>query len=61
MRLPGFTAEESVGWRCASYKMASAPAGRVLGGVVQPQFFFCHGDYCCDEWGYCIYKGHVLM
>ena len=31
------------------------------GGAVRPQFFFCGGDYCCNEWGYCIYRGHVLM
>ncbi len=61
MRLPGFTAENSISGTRASYKAASAHANSAAGGTILAQFFFCHGNWCCDEWGYCIYRGHVLM
>lgn len=61
MRLPGFTAEASLRWKGADYRMADTHASWSVSGAVQPQFFTCRGNYCCDEWGYCIYKGHVLM
>ncbi len=58
MRLPGFTAEVSLSGKRAAYKVATRPLGEV--GVL-PQFWYCHGNYCCDEWGYCIRKGGFLM
>lgn len=61
MRLPGFSAEQSLRSKSETYAAAVIRANWIAGGVIQPQFFFCRGDYCCDEYGYCIYKGHVLM
>jgi hypothetical protein len=60
MRLPGFTAEQSLSWRLAPYKTAGPHARPAKAGTVVPQWF-CHGNYCCDEWGNCIYKGRALM
>jgi len=61
MRLPGFTAENSLRPAQATYQPANIPGDSQSGGVVQPQFLICHGNVCCDEWGYCVRKGHVLM
>jgi hypothetical protein len=61
MRLPGFTAEDSLPRTRASYKLPNGHTGLAVNGIVVPQLFTCHGNFCCDEWGYCIYKGHVLM
>jgi len=61
MRLPGFTAENSLSIVSASYEMASTHASADTDARVLPQYFYCHGNYCCNEYGYCIYKGHVLM
>ncbi len=60
MRLPGFTAESSLNRTREDYMSRivrlSKESGRVLA-----QFFFCRGNYCCNEWGYCIYRGRVLQ
>jgi len=61
MRLPGFTAENSFSGTSANYKMAGTLASGEIGGSVMPQYFFCHGNICCNEWGYCIHRGQVLM
>jgi hypothetical protein len=61
MRLPGFTAEVSLDGNGAAYMWASTHASSAVGATVLPQFFFCHGNVCCNEWGYCIHKGPVLM
>ncbi len=61
MRLPGFTAENALSWTCTSYVLGSTHVSAEIGGTVLPQFFFCHGNYCCDEWGNCFYKGPVLQ
>ena len=61
MRLPGFSAEQSVRSNSETYQAADTYAVSIAGGAVRPQFFFCRGDYCCNEWGYCIYRGHVFM
>jgi len=61
MRLPGFTAEVSIDGESATYQVASTHASSVDDATVLPQFWFCHGNFCCNEWGYCIHKGHVLM
>jgi hypothetical protein len=60
MRLPGFTAESSYYKTSEDYSGASAPPSLQAGSVV-PQHFFCHGNFCCDEWGNCIYKGKVFQ
>jgi hypothetical protein len=60
MRLPGFTAEVSLSPARTNYKAASAHMSRVVEGIVSPQIF-CHGNWCCDEWGNCIYKGKLLQ
>ena len=60
MRVPGFTAEQALKERNEIYEGVAIPAAAGSQGVV-PQFFRCWGDYCCDEWGYCIHRGHVLM
>jgi len=61
MRLPGFTAEDSLRWNVTAYKVAGSHGGVAVDGAVLPQFFMCHGEVCCNEYGYCIHKGHVLM
>lgn len=61
MHLPGFTAEVPLNRTPAAYQAASDYVRPDVGRSVLPQYFFCHGNYCCNEWGYCIYKGHVLM
>ena len=61
MRLPGFAAEDSLSSTRAGYKVVTTHASPVGDGTVLPQFFHCWGDYCCNEFGYCIYKGHLLM
>ena len=55
MRLPGFTAELSLGKTRQEYAGRTLPASS--GGAVLPQYWHCYGNYCCDEYGYCIYKG----
>jgi hypothetical protein len=62
MRLPGFTAEQALKGKSEIYQGAAIPAAAAdrNQGVV-PQFFRCWGNYCCNEFGYCIYHGHVLM
>jgi hypothetical protein len=59
MRLPGFTAEQALKQKNEIYKGVAIPSAESQGVV--PQFFRCWGDYCCNEWGYCIHRGHVLM
>ncbi len=61
MRLPGFTADRSLRSTSECYNAARvAHTGRLVEGIVLPQLF-CHGNWCCDEWGNCIYKGRVLQ
>jgi len=60
MRLPGFIAEVSLSPTHTSYKAPSAHTSRLVEGIVLPQLF-CHGNWCCDEWGNCTYKGPVLQ
>jgi len=60
MRLPGFTAEQSLNWTHAPCGRGPTQASLSTAGSVVPQWF-CHGNFCCDEWGNCIYKGRVLM
>lgn len=59
MKIPGFTAEATLYTKKAIYWTSYTDL--LPGGVVEPAFFRCWGNVCCDEWGYCIYKGHVLM
>ncbi len=59
MKAPGFTAEATLYEKSANYRMSRTDIQR--GGAVEPAFWRCWGNYCCDEWGYCIYRGHVLM
>ncbi len=61
MRLPMFTAETSLGGRPSAYKAKGAPATLIAPGTVRAQYFFCHGYFCCNEYGYCIYRGPVLF
>lgn len=61
MRLPGFTATNSLCSTQATYQLANIPGDSQSGGVVQPQLFIQHGNVCCDEWGNCIYKGRNLQ
>lgn len=58
MRLPGFTAERALQQKSDIYTGVVVLADSE--GIV-PQFWRCSGNYCCDEYGYCIYRGHVLM
>ena len=58
MRLPGFTAEETLHSKNEIHNGVATPAESQ--GVV-PQFFKCWGNVCCDEYGNCFHKGHVLM
>lgn len=58
MRLPGFTADKALQDNSKTY--TSIAVSERQPGVV-PQFFRCMRDYCCNEWGYCIHRGHVLM
>lgn len=59
MKMPGFTAEAALKEKDTYYRMQ----GRDIraSGALEPAFFFCHGYYCCDEYGYCIYRGPVLF
>jgi hypothetical protein len=50
MRLPGFTAELSLGKTRQEYAGRTLPASS--GGAVLPQYWHCYGNYCCDEYGY---------
>lgn len=59
MKVPGFTAEAALYTKRAIYRTSCTDL--LPGGAVEPAFFRCWGNVCCDEWGYCIYKGHVLM
>jgi hypothetical protein len=59
MRLPGFTAGLSLGKTSQDYEGRTIPASN--GSGVIPQFWHCFGNYCCDEYGYCIYKGPHQM
>jgi hypothetical protein len=61
MRLPGFSAENSLSSLHVSYKTTGTDARPSAGGRVLPQFWRCSGDYCCNEYGYCIRSGHYLM
>jgi hypothetical protein len=61
MHLPGFTAEFSLSPSHTNYNSHIAYTGGPVEGIVLPQFFFCHGRVCCDEWGNCIYRGPVLQ
>lgn len=61
MRLPGFTAEDSLRRTQTNYKLAGTFASPVADGTVLPQLFRCWGNYCCNEYGYCIRIGHYLM
>ena len=59
MRIPGFTAEAALHWKSLDYQgVRQVLRGR---GTVEPAFWWCHGNVCCTDWGYCIYRGHVLM
>ena len=60
MRIPGFTADQSLSGIRVAYKIASTHANPPTDGAVVPQWF-CHGSFCCDEWGNCIYKGRALQ
>ena len=57
MRLPGFTAEATLGKTAMVYERAAIPDPAVEKSVIVPQFWFCHGRFCCDEYGNCIYVG----
>jgi hypothetical protein len=59
MKLPGFTAEAALYEKTANYQMSRTDIQ--AGGAVQLAFWRCWGNVCCDEWGYCIHRGHVLM
>jgi len=60
MRLPGFTAEKVLETENKFYTGVALPS-LSESQVVVPQFWRCWGDYCCNEYGYCIHHGHVLM
>jgi hypothetical protein len=59
MRLPGFTAEVALHKTGKLFNAVAIPAAAESQKAV-PQLF-CHGNYCCDEYGNCIYKGRVLQ
>jgi hypothetical protein len=59
MKVPGFTAEAALYAKRTNYRMSQTHTK--TGGGVELAFFRCWGNVCCDEWGYCIHKGHVLM
>ena len=58
MRMPGFTAEAAL-YKKSAYRSLNSDVQRP--GVVQLAFVRCWGNFCCDEWGNCIYKGPRLM
>ena len=60
MRLPGFSAEEALLEKSKIYIGVVIPGASESQGVVA-QFFRCWGEVCCNEFGYCIHHGHVLM
>jgi len=59
MKVPGFSAEAALYHRANNYWMSrtNIPGGR----AVEPVFWRCWGNFCSDEWGYCIYRGRILM
>ena len=59
MSIPGFTAEVALQRKDAAYQ--GVPWFLCGHGTVEPAFWTCRGNFCCNEWGYCIYRGHVLM
>jgi hypothetical protein len=59
MRLPGFTAEEALRKTGELYN-AAAPLVAAESQGVMPQWN-CRGNYCCDEFGNCIYRGRRLQ
>jgi hypothetical protein len=59
MRMPGFTADAALEKKGADYRTLRMVIE--TGAAVKPAFWACRGNFCCDEWGNCIYKGHVFM
>jgi hypothetical protein len=57
MRMPGFTADMALEKKEANYR--TLRTGIQTSAPVEPAFWTCRGNFCCDEWGDCIYKGHV--
>ena len=59
MRMPGFTADVTLEKSGTYYR--TLRTGVQTSGTVEPAFWSCHGNFCCDEWGDCIYKGHAFQ
>jgi hypothetical protein len=59
MRMPGFTADAALDKKGADYRALRMDIQ--TSATVKPAFLACRGNFCCDEWGNCIYKGRVLM
>jgi len=59
MRMPGFTADVALNKNGAGYRALRTDIQ--ASATVKPAFWTCRGNFCCDEWGNCTYKGHVLM
>jgi hypothetical protein len=59
MRMPGFTADVALDKKEAYYR--TSRTGIQTSPSVEPAFWMCHGKFCCDEWGNCIYRGPALM
>jgi len=57
MRMPGFAAEAAL-YKKSAYRILRSD---VQAHGVEPAFLRCRGNFCCDEWGNCIYKGPRLM
>ncbi len=64
MNMPGFTAEAALYKAVETYEAAAISDGLAERRGVEPQFWSCHGNYCCQDLAgglYCIYRGPVLQ
>ena len=59
MRMPGFTAEAVLDKKGPYYRTLRTTTQ--TSPTVEPAFWICRGNFCCDQWGNCIYKGRVFM
>jgi hypothetical protein len=63
MHIPGFTAGTSLYtpvrryWTGSGIEGSTEKAVMTVMGIVPQQNPICRGNWCCDEWGNCIYKG----
>ncbi len=64
MRLPAFTAEAALYKAVETYEAIAIPDGLTERRGIEPQLWWCHGNYCCQDLAgglYCVYRGHVLV